>query len=305
MQIKPFLTISNSRSNGYRLGLTNRFKIDLTRTIMDVQDIENEFVLERLNSVGLVNYEKVESSNKFSRTLSYFSLFTAYPVTLLEKVRNAHIIILGCGGLGARLALDLAALNPNQITLVDPDIVDATNIQRMFWLSDSDVGKYKVDVLKKLINDISPQTVVTIYPKCAELYIKTERFSGDFIFVTADGEDGAIQLRIGTILKDSGIAHMVMGYWESTLVVGPIVDSNSLWNLTDLYQKGDKFERNQYQRDFIPPSVGFSNSIVAGVAINEWIKYLEYKNTKLLLNQWQFDVITLSSKYIPISEWKN
>ena len=82
----------------------------------------------------------------------------------LKKLRNLKVLILGVGGVGGSAAIALARMGINEITLVDYDKVDITNINRQVIAYHSTVGKLKVDVLKDLIKDINPSCNVITYP---------------------------------------------------------------------------------------------------------------------------------------------
>ncbi len=62
-----------------------------------------------------------------------------------DRLLNAHVLILGMGGLGCPAAQYLTAAGVGVITLVDPDTVDQTNLQRQILYSQSDVGQAKVE----------------------------------------------------------------------------------------------------------------------------------------------------------------
>ena len=62
-----------------------------------------------------------------------------------EKLLNAHALVIGAGGLGSAAAPYLAAAGVGQITLVDHDEVDLTNLQRQFMHSEAMIGKSKVE----------------------------------------------------------------------------------------------------------------------------------------------------------------
>ncbi|MBL6809971.1 MAG: ThiF family adenylyltransferase, partial [Litoricola sp.] len=47
-----------------------------------------------------------------------------------ERLRSAHVVVLGLGGLGSPLALYLGAAGVGRLTLVDGDTVDETNLHR-------------------------------------------------------------------------------------------------------------------------------------------------------------------------------
>ena len=71
-------------------------------------------------------------------------------------LKDKHIILIGLGGLGSPLAYYLASSGIGQITLVDDDIIDTTNLQRQILYSVDDVGKRKVDIAKLKMKKLSP-----------------------------------------------------------------------------------------------------------------------------------------------------
>jgi len=85
----------------------------------------------------------------------------------LERLKNASIAIVGCGGVGAYAAEMLARAGAGHLTIVDNDCVSLTNINRQLLALHSTVGRPKVDVLKERLLDINPQMEVN----CAAEYL--------------------------------------------------------------------------------------------------------------------------------------
>jgi len=80
-----------------------------------------------------------------------------------EKLKNASVLIVGCGGLGSPLSIYLAAAGIGHLGLVDFDQVDFTNLQRQVAFGTSDVGRPKVEATKDRIASINPNVKVTAY----------------------------------------------------------------------------------------------------------------------------------------------
>lgn len=64
-----------------------------------------------------------------------------------EKLKNAKVLIVGCGGLGNPVGIYLAAAGIGTIGLVDFDKVSISNLQRQILFTEKDVGKNKTDIL--------------------------------------------------------------------------------------------------------------------------------------------------------------
>ena len=77
-----------------------------------------------------------------------------------EKLRSAHVAIVGLGGLGSPAALYLAAAGIGTLTLVDFDTVDASNLQRQIVHRDSNVGQLKVDSARTTLLELNPGLMI-------------------------------------------------------------------------------------------------------------------------------------------------
>jgi adenylyltransferase/sulfurtransferase len=73
-----------------------------------------------------------------------------------QKLKAAKVLCVGTGGLGAPLALYLAAAGVGTIGLVDFDTVDASNLQRQIIHSTATVGKLKVDSAELMLKGLNP-----------------------------------------------------------------------------------------------------------------------------------------------------
>ncbi|MGX5201214.1 HesA/MoeB/ThiF family protein [Aliikangiella sp. IMCC44632] len=77
-----------------------------------------------------------------------------------QKLLDAHVLVIGAGGLGSPVCLYLAAAGVGQITLVDDDQVEQSNLQRQIVHQTNAVGLDKVTSAKRTIAQIAPQCVV-------------------------------------------------------------------------------------------------------------------------------------------------
>ncbi|NOQ17173.1 MAG: molybdopterin-synthase adenylyltransferase MoeB [Methyloprofundus sp.] len=77
-----------------------------------------------------------------------------------EKLLNAHILIIGAGGLGAPASLYLAAAGIGALTIYDDDEVDLSNLQRQITHYTSDIGTDKVISTQQTLNKINPDVQV-------------------------------------------------------------------------------------------------------------------------------------------------
>src|SRR3954465_8298023 len=76
------------------------------------------------------------------------------------KLKNAKVLMVGAGGLGAPLGLYLAASGVGRVGVVDFDVVDYTNLQRQVIHGTKDVGRKKLDSAGDSMLDINPYMTV-------------------------------------------------------------------------------------------------------------------------------------------------
>ena len=62
-----------------------------------------------------------------------------------RRLKGARVLLVGAGGLGSPAALYLAAAGVGHLTIVDPDVVDASNLQRQVLHGTAALGRPKVD----------------------------------------------------------------------------------------------------------------------------------------------------------------
>lgn len=80
-----------------------------------------------------------------------------------EKILNSKVLVIGTGGLGAPVALYLAAAGVGTLGIVDGDVVDTSNLQRQVIHFTPDVGKPKVESAREKIEQINPDVKVNVY----------------------------------------------------------------------------------------------------------------------------------------------
>ncbi len=97
-----------------------------------------------------------------------------------NKLARSSVIIMGIGGLGSPIAMYLAAAGVGQITLVDHDIVELSNLQRQIVHSTSDLGRKKVMSARDRITNLNPNTKMVIIDE------KLDASSFDTLFPNAD-----------------------------------------------------------------------------------------------------------------------
>ncbi|PKP21214.1 MAG: tRNA threonylcarbamoyladenosine dehydratase [Bacteroidetes bacterium HGW-Bacteroidetes-20] len=75
----------------------------------------------------------------------------------LEKLKTKHVLVVGLGGVGAYAAEQICRAGIGEMTIVDGDVVDETNINRQLIALTSTIGNPKTELLKDRLLQINPQ----------------------------------------------------------------------------------------------------------------------------------------------------
>ena len=110
-----------------------------------------------------------------------------------DLLKSLRVCVVGCGGTGSPVALLLARLGVGHIFLIDKDVVDETNLNRVHGSRRSDIGRPKVEVLKREIDamdlgcDVQISQVWIGDPK-----VRDTLKASDFVFGCTDDNSGRI-----------------------------------------------------------------------------------------------------------------
>ena len=88
----------------------------------------------------------------------------------MERIRNAHVLVVGLGGVGAYAAEMICRAGVGRMTIVDADTVQPTNMNRQLPAMHSTLGRTKAEVLAARYKDINPDIELTVLP----VYLKDE-----------------------------------------------------------------------------------------------------------------------------------
>ncbi|MBK8977120.1 MAG: ThiF family adenylyltransferase [Planctomycetes bacterium] len=109
-----------------------------------------------------------------------------------DRLRSTRVLIVGAGGLGSHIVQQLAYLGAGQLIVVDPDVLDETNRNRLVgaWTSDP-LGKPKVAIAHRLVAAIDPGIEIVAH-QCdlRDAVVEQEIRNADWIFGCVDN-DGA------------------------------------------------------------------------------------------------------------------
>lgn len=90
----------------------------------------------------------------------------------MQRLRKAHVLVVGLGGVGAYAAEMICRAGVGEMTIIDADTVQPSNINRQLPATHATIGRAKAEVLAERFRDINPEV---------KLHVKVEYLKDDMI----------------------------------------------------------------------------------------------------------------------------
>lgn len=234
-----------------------------------------------------------------------------------RKIEREHVAIVGLGGLGSHVAQQLAYLGVRSFALIDSDVVEDSNLNRLVFATPSDVAdeKLKVDVVEHGVLGISPNAVVTTIP---DSFTSEEGFealnASTFVFGCVDDDAARLVLNeyaqayekpyldIATDIEPGGPGfggRLVFADGNGCVSCWDVLDQEAIRLSTSSEKELEEDERiygvNRAALQRAGPAVVSLNGILASVAVTEFMvectgirpsrPHLEYKGAMGIITQ--------------------
>lgn len=188
-------------------------------------------------------------------------------VEQLTTVSAQNVLLVGCGGIGGHMAHQLIRLGVKALTLVDFDRFTERNLNRQLFSDQTNIGFYKVDVIKKALLLIQPKATIKVYKKPIEDL--DANFLADFDCLI-DAVDSPLTKAYLNEMADQvkkPLLHGACAGWYAQLAwIEP-----GCMLIKELYDK----QTQGLESDLLNPP--FTPSLVASYMIAEFVKYLTDK----------------------------
>ncbi len=124
----------------------------------------------------------------------------------MNTISNKRILVLGVGGVGGYVVESLVRSGISNITIVDGDIVDKTNLNRQIIALHSTIGKPKVKVMKERMLDINPDIKIdTINKTIKPSDLKTLNLK-QYDYVVDAIDDVKVKVELAKLAIDNDIS---------------------------------------------------------------------------------------------------
>jgi molybdopterin/thiamine biosynthesis adenylyltransferase len=201
-------------------------------------------------------------------------------------IRELHFGIIGAGGTGSIIEQQLALLGAQRVTIIDPDEIEATNLNRVVGATPGDVGRPKVEVAAGMMSQVNPDIdVIPIQADIVEADTASRLVGFDFIFLCTDSHASravvnqasyqylvpAVDMGVSITVKDGVITHItgrvkMLAPGLSCLTCTQTLDSEQIRRemLTPGQRAADPYVQGVHEPQ---PAVISLNSTVASLAM--------------------------------------
>ena len=121
---------------------------------------EAESITTEHSIVGAVVEEVIEKDDQYERRFQ--GTRTLYGASAVDVFAAAHVYVIGVGGVGSWVAEALARTAVGTITLIDLDILVASNVNRQLPALDSTFGQSKIEAMATRVHEINPKVTLNL-----------------------------------------------------------------------------------------------------------------------------------------------
>lgn len=322
-QLKKFIPIYLKRSS-----IIIGFEDDVLKHVAFDFSKENYTILESCVKGEIVESElkgpviKILYDNDFLEPVSNHvetnrnNLFLSYLSGIKPSlsIQQTKILIFGAGAGGGTLSYLLAQFGFTNITVIDFDTVEESDVYRVMVYDEQDIGQLKIDALKKKIKknfNVDIQTDNTKSFSFSEVESIIKQYQPDFIVMACD-PDLSFRESLNTACFRNSISYIIMAYSFEELKIGPMYipgftacDMDFDKMLQNAYKDEASFKdyKRLFRDHLIHPSVSFNINILANLILKEIVLFL-YKQYEFCISIGRlvsFNPLVLRYKYWDIT----
>ena len=197
-----------------------------------------------------------------------------------SKLRAAKVLVVGAGALGNEIVKNLALVGVGNITIIDMDTIELSNLSRCIFFRESDDGSYKAEVLAREAERLNPFTKTRFFTTPVQELGDAYLQQFNLIIAGLDNREARVWLggaarRAGKVWIDAAIEGL-MGKVQTFTPDGPCYActmSEKDWELL-AHRKACKLLGTDEILAGHTPTNATTSSIIAGIQTQEAIKYL-------------------------------
>lgn len=223
-----------------------------------------------------------------------------FGVSSQELLNNAKVLIIGMGGLGCPSAQYLASSGIGTIGLADNDIISESNLHRQILYAPEDIGKSKVDVAAKKLQQQNP--AVKIIPfnfRVTSDNVMDLISEFDLIIEGTDNFETKCLLNDACVLTGKPLVYGAIYQYEGQVSIWNVIqkDGTSSPNYRDVFPNAEESQVPNCREGGVLPTLA---GIVGCMQANEAIKYFTNPENSLAGKLWMMNVLDGKTQIIKL-----
>ena len=246
---------------------------------------ENNLIIAKATAEKLLEHDHMQHRSY----LYYMEMPDAPDLKTLENtLSTARVTIIGLGGIGGNVAQALVRSGIRDLALIDPDVVEDSNLNRQSAFTKKDVGLPKTEALTNFLSEISSD--LTLTPAQVTIDDMDPRFLSDRLVINCADNPNIFANTKALFDMNSTLQRVVIGggYFCQQSFVGPLVERSDYERLTIRAQAEPTFSHMEKRGG----NTFFTASIPASILCNEVIKIITQSDRvmisgKTLIFDWE------------------
>lgn len=253
-----------------------------------------QLLLKKFDERDLLTFSKQDKNYQFDRHDLFYDMCFYKENFTNNIIKNKRILIVGAGGIGNNVILLLSRMGFNDFILVDKDKIELSNLSRQFLFNKNDIGKLKIDILKREILNFDRNSKIILlnrnFDKSIFKEIKkiNDKKKIDFVIVSADTPP-TIAIDAYEIFTKLNLAYTTVGYLNDFSIFGPIIyKKNKMYERFINSMKSNKRTSSEIilqNKNFQSPSFGPINMFSASNAVSDMIRFFNNPEGALSLEK--------------------
>lgn len=266
-------------------GTQSKQDVSLLRDSVRLRGLFEDTLQECIRKNAVYKPGQLDDLNKLGSLDSQNRYFSRYWIRDAEtratsKMQSSSIVILGVGGVGGTVAMLLARAGAGRLILIDPDIVDITNINRQLLYDTSDVGRSKVAVAADRLRTVSENIRIETHQcRITSLETLANLCPTGSVLVVPILDLLMSHSAFSAELWTSAARYFRAVFYSYNLRVGPLVVGDPILGYMDMF---DTLANKVRELNSVPimrsetPNATLSSSVsfVSSIIASELIKYI-------------------------------
>lgn len=224
---------------------TEEFKkiLDNIRGDSDIYEKFSEKEILKFKNYGLLT-ESLDQEARFSRNINLYSWLDVSGETdhasYQKKIEDKKVFIIGLGGIGSNVLVNLVQLGVKDFILADGDEVELSNLSRQAIYTLADIGDKKVNVCERYLKSMGENINVRTIDKFVESLSDLENIVAEDKIDMLVGCGDKPLVKINKVYSDYAFKYGVpyaIGSYASTVVSAGIIDPKYTMSFDEVYEK--------------------------------------------------------------------